>query len=107
VPKPGGGTYFEGDPHDHRDFAEGVDYNEEEKRAMAREVIERMLDANVLKLPNSNKRGESLDETVEFLMNDETGPLLKDSRVMDVLEFGDRSAEMSALVDAARLGNLY
>jgi cytidine deaminase len=28
VPKPGGGTYFEGDKPDHRDFAEGVDYNE-------------------------------------------------------------------------------
>jgi cytidine deaminase len=105
VPKPGGGTYFEGDEPDHRDFAQGVDYNEEEKRAMAREVIERMRDADVLKLPPSNARGEALDDVVDFMMNDERGPLLKESRVMDVLEFGRQiHAEMSALIDAARLG---
>lgn len=38
-------------------------------------------------------------------MNDEEGPKLKDTRVMDILEFGRQiHAEMSALVDAARLG---
>ena len=105
VPKPGGGTYFEGDMPDYRDFVEGIDYNEEERRAIAREIVERMREADVLKLPPSNIRPDTLDETVEFILNDVAGPKLKDARVMDILEFGRQiHAEMSAIVDAARLG---
>lgn len=105
VPKPGGGTYFEGDTPDHRDYAEGVDYNEEEKRAIALEVVERLREKKLLTLPESNSRPDTLEDDFEYLMNNEEGPKLKKARVMDILEFGRQiHAEMSALVDAARLG---
>ncbi len=105
VPKAGGGTYFEGDKPDHRDYAEGSDFNELEKRKIAIEILEKLHDANCLTLPPSNQRGDTIEEKVSFLMDDPRGPNIKNSRVMDLLEFGRQiHAEMSALVDAARLG---
>ncbi|MGE4249905.1 MAG: anti-phage dCTP deaminase [Parvibaculaceae bacterium] len=105
VPKPGGGTYFEGDNPDHRDYAEGVDYNEEEKIAITKEVVEKLRDARVLNLPKSNHRPDTQEGDYDYLVNDNEGPKIKDARIMDILEFGRQiHAEMSALVDAARLG---
>jgi deoxycytidylate deaminase len=105
VPKAGGGTYFEGDKPDHRDYAEGSDFNELEKRKIALEILEKLHDAGCLCIPPSSGCGESKEEKFAFLLEADKGPKIKDSRVMDILEFGRQiHAEMSALVDAARLG---
>ncbi len=104
VPKPGGGTYFEGDPGDQRDFTQGGDYNEHEKYAIVREFVKRLDESKCLSshLSQSNEL-KSLDEKVDYLLN--SGPELKKARVMDLLEFGRQvHAEMNAICDAARLG---
>ncbi|HUF45345.1 MAG TPA: deaminase, partial [Aestuariivirgaceae bacterium] len=102
VPKGGGGTYFEGDIPDYRDYTVGGDYNEREKHRILKELLNRMAGKGLLsEIPGC----ESIDDIASFLLSDPGGPLLKDSRVMDLLEFGRQiHAEMSALVDAARLG---
>jgi deoxycytidylate deaminase len=104
VPKPGGGTYFEGDEGDQRDFTQGGDYNENEKYAIVREFVKRLDDSKSLspEISQSNSL-KTLDEKVEYLLN--SGPELKKARVMDLLEFGRQvHAEMNAICDAARLG---
>ena len=104
VPKPGGGTYFEGDADDERDFKQGGDYNEHEKYAIVREFVKRLDEHKCFsdKISQSNTL-ISLDQKVEYLLN--SGPELKKARVMDLLEFGRQvHAEMNAICDAARLG---
>jgi deoxycytidylate deaminase len=102
VPKPGGGTYFEGDKPDFRDFAQGLDYNEQEKEGIVRDLIKRMDEAQCLKLP---PEADTLEKKVRYVMDAPQGPELKEARVMDLLEFGRQiHAEMNALCDAARLG---
>ncbi len=105
VPKPKGGTYFEGDEYDHRDFAHGADYNEVEKIRILQELLKLLHDADCLNLEVPEKPSPSLEELVQHALHAETGPKLKDARVMDLLEFGRQiHAEMSAICDAARLG---
>ena len=104
VPKPGGGTYFEGDKDDQRDFVHGSDFNEYEKNAIVREFVKRLDDDNCFadKISKSNSL-RTLYEKVDYLLN--SGPVLKEARVMDLLEFGRQvHAEMNAICDAARLG---
>jgi deoxycytidylate deaminase len=106
VPKPLGGTYFEGDEPDLRDFAHGADYNEQEKRGIVREFIHRLDNSGCLsdKISKSNEF-DTLDKKVEYVIQGEGGPKLKSARVMDLLEFGRQvHAEMNAICDAARLG---
>jgi len=104
VPKPGGGTYFEGDKPDHRDYAEGLDYNEREKRNITVELLQRLDRKDCLTVP-SKHAGNTFDAKVEFVLDHPDGPKLAKSRAMDLLEFGRQiHAEMSALIDAARLG---
>lgn len=86
VPKAGGGTYWSGDRFDDRDFARGVDSNYQRKREVLSEI------AGILD-PASN-----IDDLLK-------NPRIKDSQLMDALEYGRiLHAEMSALMDAARLG---
>jgi len=102
VPKPGGGTYFEGDKPDHRDFAQGGDYNEQEKRGILRELTERLDNAKCLRISTAM---DTLEKKVDYLIHSDQGPELRNARVMDLLEFGRQiHAEMNALCDAARLG---
>lgn len=105
VPKASGGTYFEGDKPDRRDYTEGSDYNEDEKRNLLLDVLQRLDEKGCLIIPDQKHHGTPLSQKLPYLLEDERGPQLRDSRVMDVLEFGRQiHAEMSALVDAARLG---
>ena len=102
VPKAGGGTYFEGDEPDLRDYQFGSDFNEKEKVRILSELVRRIHDLKYLKeIPDC----QSLDSLVEHLLSDPNGPKLRDTRIMDLLEFGRQiHAEMSAILDAARLG---
>lgn len=105
VPKPGGGTYFEGDEPDYRDFVQGTDYNDQEKLGIVREFVKRLDDSKCLSLPENAGPFETLESKVSFIIDAVPGPQLREARVMDLLEFGRQiHAEMNAICDAARLG---
>lgn len=95
VPKGGGGTYWaQSGSEDARDFKWGSDPNDEKKRSLILDLFER-LSANGLM---ETECVEKIDEMLQH-------PAVKDSQLMDIIEFGRiLHAEMSALMDAARLG---
>jgi deoxycytidylate deaminase len=82
VPKAGGGTYWCDDPYDDREFVRGVDSNDRRKNEILSELLEAVERADKIR-----------DKKVA------------DSQFMYALEYGRIiHAEMSAIVDAARLG---
>ncbi|MEH6950712.1 anti-phage dCTP deaminase [Nitrobacter sp. NHB1] len=103
VPKANGGTYWSGDHVDHRDFVVGRDPNDEKKRELVTDFINRMFNAGLLSKDQCGNR-DPLTLADEWL-GDDSAYGLKDSKVMDLIEFGrDIHAEMSAITDAARNG---
>lgn len=103
VPKAGGGTYWPSDDGDARDFRKGYDPNELNKKDVFADLIKRLfedkfLSANLLALG-------SPQSIVEDLLAFRGGSQYKESRVMDIIEYGRIiHAEMSAICDAARNG---
>jgi cytidine deaminase len=96
VPKAGGGIYWPG-PYDYRDFrfAETDEPNAEMKRVILADLLARLRDEKLL--AEDVKLG---DEKVA-----EIGRKLKDSRLMNITEYGRMvHAEMAAITDAARRG---
>lgn len=86
VPKAGGGTYWEDDKFDDRDFKRRTDSNYDRKREILGEIVQ-------IVSPNLK-----IDEVLKLQQ-------IKDSQFMDALEYGRIvHAEMSALSDAARVG---
>lgn len=86
VPKATGGTYWADDNFDARDFLRGVDPNERRKREILSEIVRAL------------GNGERVDDVL-------TNPKIKDSQLMDALEYSRViHAEMNAICDAARLG---
>jgi len=86
VPKGNGGSYWSDGPYDDREYARGFDSNHQRKHELLSEL------AGLL------APGKDIDE----LMRD---PRVKDSQFMDALEYGRIvHAEMSAILDASRLG---
>lgn len=86
VPKAGGGTYWEDDIQDDRDFKRGQDSNDKRKKEILYELM------------------SQFDEKADLdrLLKD---PLIKKSQFMDALEYGRIiHAEMSAITDSARTG---
>lgn len=104
VPKSGGGTYWTGDPGDSRDMREGHDPNELTKVEIFADIIQRLSADNLL---SSDLQGlGDPQKIVERLLDSKSGLKYRDSRVMDLIEFGRIiHAEMSAICDAARNGN--
>lgn len=103
VPKAGGGTYWTGDVPDGRDFQKGHDPNEMNKIDVFSDLINRLLEDNLLSENLLNKGGPQ--SIVEYLLGLDDGRRYKDSRVMDIIEFGRIiHAEMSAICDASRNG---
>lgn len=100
VPRAKGGTYWEGDKHDGRDFTFGHDSNEQRKRAVIIDLMLRLNKANALK---SDLGTHAQIEKFLFSRDDK---IIADSQLMDSLEYG-RSvhAEMNAITDAARGGH--
>lgn len=91
VPKARGGTYWCDDPVDDREYVRGEDSNERRKNEILREIL-------------------SIVGKLDMIDDKD----IQDSQFMDALEYGRIiHAEMSAIVDAARLGratknaNLY
>lgn len=99
VPKAGGGTYWEGDSPDGREFNRGEDANEARKKAVLMDLALRLEKAGAFK-----KTLKTAEEISTFLF-DRTDKIIKDSQIMDSLEYG-RSvhAEMNAITDSARSG---
>jgi deoxycytidylate deaminase len=103
VPKAGGGTYWYGDEDDKRDFVQGHDPNESYKISLLVDILDRLakgghLSQSLLELGDAQKIGKKL-------LQDKTDDGLRESKIMDLLEFGRIiHAEMSALMDAARKG---
>jgi deoxycytidylate deaminase len=108
VPKAGGGTYWEDDEPDNRDFRKGHDPNEKQKKELLRDLVERLREAG--HLSNELKTIGTDTAIVEYLTKKGSGPnkksgCLSESWLMDLTEYGRVvHAEMCAICDAARLG---
>ena len=87
VPKAGGGTYWGDEQFDDRDFVRRRDSNDNRKREIFGEIVR-------LVAPK--------EDAAKLLRK----PKIRDSQLMDALEYGRVvHAEMSALTDAARCGH--
>jgi deoxycytidylate deaminase len=95
VPKGGGGTYWaQNGSQDARDFKWGSDPNDEKKRSLILDLFERLSASGLME----SECVEKIDDMLQH-------PAVKDSQLMDIIEFGRiLHAEMSSLMDAARLG---
>ncbi len=101
VPKAGGGTYWNADFGDARDYTLEGDQNDRIKRELLLDVVVRL---NKEGLTNKSK---SLENLKLFVLKElsRKGSGLKEAQLMDLLEYGRIiHAEMSAISDAARLG---
>lgn len=101
VPKAGGGTYWTDDsPPICRDIEMGRDANQFRRNEIFYDLVERMgqekfLSSEIMAITDQRERVQA------FLQN----PRIKDSQLMDIIEFGRMiHAEMAAISDAARLG---
>jgi deoxycytidylate deaminase len=102
VPKAGGGLYWEGDTPDRRDHILGFDMNDRCKEKLIGEIIKRFVKASWIK-GKHKKRG--LNQLIRAAMYEKTNPILANTQVDSIIEFGRCvHAEMAAIVDAARRG---
>ena len=103
VPKAGGGTYWiDDEPPIFRDIEVGVDANQDRKTEIIYDLIIRMGQEGFLS--SAIVRLKSPQKQVGALLSNAT---LKDSQIMDIIEFGRMiHAEMLAISDAARLGRV-
>lgn len=109
VPKAFGGTYWDGEEPDHRDISLGKDPNEEIKREIVRDLLERLDAAELLKMAGKSKM--DIDDLIDHLTaskkdaKDKTKGVLKGAKILDLTEYGRVvHAEMCAICDAGRLG---
>jgi deoxycytidylate deaminase len=101
VPKAGGGLYWPGDKPDMRQFHLGTDSNDEQKRGLIIDTLNRLREAGWLADSYRDKTGEDLAS----LAMDKNPVFGRDSRISNLIEFGRAvHGEMAALTDAARRG---
>jgi Deoxycytidylate deaminase len=99
VPKAMGGTYWEGDPGDSREFQLGKDSNDDRKFEVLDDLLGRLFEAGAIK-----EQFEDEASLKSFLTSN--GNSISDSQLMDSLEYGRTvHAEMNAITDAARGGH--
>jgi deoxycytidylate deaminase len=103
VPKAGGGQYWHGDAPDSRDFRLGYETSDKLKRLLLADILDKLRQAELL---DASKIEEGIDKLVEVLIGTkETPGALRDSQLMDLIEFArPMHAEMAAMLDAARRG---
>lgn len=100
VPKAFGGTYWEGDPNDAREFKLGADSNDKRKREMLLDIGQKFRKAGLLKDELSD------DALLKSRLIERTDSIIDEAQFMDSLEYGRTvHAEMNALTDAARNGH--
>lgn len=96
VPASGGGTYWTDHEEPHRDFDDGHDANNTHKRRIAFDFVKRLKEAGFI-----NFDGSDNDLFAKVMRTEQADKSL----LMDITEFGRMAhAEMSAMLDAARLG---
>jgi cytidine deaminase len=97
VPKPHGGSYFEGDSPDGRDWSRGFDSSDHYKKASLGELLSALSKKKFLR---KELQGRSTTELIQKVT-----PIIKQTRYMQLIEFIRAvHAEVSALTDAARRG---
>jgi deoxycytidylate deaminase len=97
VPRAGGGSYWERESPDYRDWQNGVDSSDQFKRTSLGELLHVLSDKK--KFIRSFSKLNT-DKQIEQVV-----PLLKQTRYMQLIEFIRAvHAEMSALIDAAMRG---
>lgn len=102
VPKPGGGTYWEGDKYDAREFRKGRDTNEEYKNRLFADIIKNLVEIELLDETYSRINARDFIEKIKKEKNIDLGKKLL---LMDITEYGRIvHAEMNAITDAARNG---
>lgn len=100
VPKARGGTYWEGDAADGREFQLEKDSNDQRKKEILLDIAARMLAAGIIS--DDYKDPGALRK----VLLDRSDNTIKDSQLMDSLEYGRTvHAEMNAITDAARNGH--
>lgn len=98
VPAPGGGTYWGGVKPSHRDFEIGRDPNQHAKVHILNDLIKRVLSA----AGYENDGTVDVDELAAEISRTD---LVQESDLMSIAEYGRIiHAEMSAIIDAARVG---
>lgn len=101
VPKSGGGLYWGEDIARKRDMELGYDNNSKSKRELVEDLLHKLRDANWLDKSIISKT----DEELYALATQKNKGVLKDSQILDVIEFGRAvHAEMAAITDAALRG---
>lgn len=109
APKAFGGTYWDLETPDFRDIRLGYDPNEVLKKEMLRDLLERLLNAELMseKAKVLGTPAEMVERLTRPASEDDDsvdGPLVG-AAVLDVTEYGRIvHAEMCAICDAARLG---
>lgn len=102
VPKPGGGTYWEGDKHDAREFYKGRDTNEDYKNRLFADIIKNLVQTGIVEEKYENLNATEFIEKVKI---EKKVDLSKKILLMDITEYGRIvHAEMNAITDAARNG---
>lgn len=103
VPRAHGGIYDDQDEEGKRDWQLGYDPNEREKKRVLADLMRRLKALNAL---DEEQFGRfSIDDILNGVLSDGGDESLKNSRVMDIIEFGRIiHAEMHALTEAARFG---
>jgi cytidine deaminase len=102
VAKPGGGLYRDGDKPDNRDYVLGYDTNDNLKRRLFGDILQRLRDKNWLSNAYSNRE---IGKLIEDAFANEPNALLKGAQLPGIIEFGRCvHAEMAAITDAARRG---
>jgi len=97
VPKAGGGSYFDGDSPDGRDWSKGFDSSDHYKKASLGELLSALAKKGLL-----NKQLQDLSTTK---LIERVAPVIRQTRYMQLIEFIRAThAEVSALMDAARRG---
>lgn len=101
VPRPGGGLYWSGDPDDNRDHILRYDTSDAMKRTVLEDIVDRLMGLT----PEGRMTGEEIREFVKETLEGDEAPLIKEARLMKLIEFS-RSvhAEMAALTEAAKRG---
>ena len=110
VPKAGGGLYWEGDSNDSRDFQKDTNTSFQLRRRTLADALNRLKGLGWLREEYDAQDTSGLIDEALGLMgsSDQTADpenSLRESRVMDALEYGRTvHAEMAAITEAVRLG---
>ncbi len=102
VPKPMGGTYWENDKGDSREYLSKMDTNEDFKYRILADTLKHLSDAGIVDNKYADMKTRDFIKHIRTVKNIK---LDKELLMMDIIEYGRIiHAEMNAITDAARLG---